>query len=242
MNNQQKEIIKLIRHFTYRKDALTVFCDAVEYLALKTALGTDIYNSVSRAARMEAILSSYDTSDLALFNTICHELVQMLSLMTYAFNDYLGELYMELDAGKKRLGQFFTPMSVSRLMAKLNFLDAEFTKPMTTINEPACGSGGLLMAVLEELMAQGVNYSERVFIVANDIDRRCVNMCYLQLSFAGAAAMVVQQDTITQRILGETFITPAYALQYRKFNRIKRGLSQSPPAQLSTGGSDGNSD
>ncbi|MCL2796773.1 MAG: SAM-dependent methyltransferase [Firmicutes bacterium] len=227
MNENQKRILKLLGHFTYRRDAVTVFCDAVEYLTLRTVLAFDIANVRPRADRMAEIISAYDKSDRLAFDAICDEIVRMLGRMPDDFSDYLGEIYMAIDTGKKRGGQFFTPMSVSRLIAKMNFAATDVSKPVVTVGEPACGAGGMLMAVLEELWAQGLNYTERVLIVANDIDRRCVHMCYLQLAFAGAAAVVIHQDTITQRVLGETFITPAFALQFGKFYPIYRSLCKS---------------
>ena len=41
------------------------------------------------------------------------------ALKVGSYEDILGELYMNLGASNERSGQFFTPMSVSRVMAKL---------------------------------------------------------------------------------------------------------------------------
>ena len=40
-----------------------------------------------------------------------------------SYEDFLGELYMDLGASNERNGQFFTPMSISRVMAKLAGID-----------------------------------------------------------------------------------------------------------------------
>lgn len=110
------------------------------------------------------------------------------------------------------------------MMAMINISEIDLSKPIITINEPCCGSGVLVLAMLEELANNKVNYANKVLVVTNDIDKNCVNMCYLQLAFAGAVAVVKQQNTITQEVIGEVFITPAFALQYSKFKEIYKGL------------------
>lgn len=65
--------------------------------------------------------------------------------------DIIGECYIYLisrfasDAGKKA-GEFYTPTAVSRLLAKL-----AAPKPGSTICDPACGSGSLLIRAAEEV-------------------------------------------------------------------------------------------
>lgn len=65
--------------------------------------------------------------------------------------DIIGECYIYLisrfasDAGKKA-GEFYTPVAVSRLLAKL-----AAPKPGNTICDPACGSGSLLIRAAEEV-------------------------------------------------------------------------------------------
>lgn len=65
--------------------------------------------------------------------------------------DIIGECYIYLisrfasDAGKKA-GEFYTPLAVSRLLAKL-----AAPKPGDTICDPACGSGSLLIQASQEV-------------------------------------------------------------------------------------------
>ena len=67
--------------------------------------------------------------------------------------------------------------------------------------------------------SRGYNYTDKMLVVANDIDRHCVFMAYTQLSFAAVPAVVQWQDTLTQETW-DTFYTPAYTLQASKFNRL----------------------
>ncbi|MFB1024993.1 MAG: N-6 DNA methylase, partial [Octadecabacter sp.] len=66
--------------------------------------------------------------------------------------DILGPLYMELEIANKDAGQFFTPPELSDLMANLTFGD-ELNKlehqPFITAGEPACGAGGMILALVK---------------------------------------------------------------------------------------------
>lgn len=224
MNEQQKGIIKKLEYFTYKHGVRETYFDALEYEALKIARVCELHKAEQRGQRQQEILGRYDKDCLHKFHEICNDIETMLIGMLDDFQDYLGEIYMEIGAGNKQTQQFFTPMCVARFMAKINAVNLDLSKPVITVNEPCAGSGILVLAFLEELSERKVNYTDRVLIVANDVDRNCTNICYLQLAFSGAAAVVQQQNTITQQVIGETFITPAFVLQYPKFSNIYWGL------------------
>ena len=225
MNEKQNQLIKKLGNFAYEKDIRDVFKEAVEYDALKWALHCDLSRIELRKQKQQEILKRYNEKDLPKFQEICTDIELLLVGMIEDFNDYLGEIYIEIGCANKQNQQYFTPMSVGRLMAKMNLASMDFTKPVTSIYDCACGSGGLLLATLAELTDKSINYTDRVLMVVNDIDKNCVNMCYLQLSFAAVPAVVIQQNTITQEIIGETFVTPAFALQYPKFKKVYDSLA-----------------
>lgn len=70
-------------------------------------------------------------------------------------DDILGDAYEYLmrhfatESGKSK-GQFYTPAEVSRIMAKIIGINKENTKAATTVYDPTCGSGSLLLKVGEE--------------------------------------------------------------------------------------------
>ena len=66
------------------------------------------------------------------------------------------------------------------------------------VNEPTCGGGGSIIAVAQVLKENNVNYQNVMEVVAQDLDWKCVYMCYLQLSLLGISAAVVQGDTLQQ--------------------------------------------
>ncbi len=228
MTDYKKEIVKDLDYFTFKKDHLSVFRDAIEFNALNVAIHTTPDKQQDRINRMKEILSTYgEDNDKKQFQTICGKITEMLTGMLDNYGDHLGELYMELTPKKKSSGQYFTPYCVSKLMAQLNldnFGEEENFGKVVTFNDPCCGSGGLLVAVADVLNEQNFNYANNALFVANDIDRICVYMCYLQTSFAGMPAVIKHQDTLTQECW-DSFITPAYALQYPKFDRIYNNLN-----------------
>ena len=70
-------------------------------------------------------------------------------------DDILGDAYEYLmrhfatESGKSK-GQFYTPAEVSRVMAQISSIRAADTSASTTVYDPTCGSGSLLLKVAEE--------------------------------------------------------------------------------------------
>lgn len=70
-------------------------------------------------------------------------------------DDLLGDAYEYLmrnfatESGKSK-GQFYTPAEVSRIMAKIIGINAGNSNANTTIYDPTCGSGSLLLKVADE--------------------------------------------------------------------------------------------
>jgi type I restriction enzyme M protein len=70
-------------------------------------------------------------------------------------DDILGDAYEYLmrnfatESGKSK-GQFYTPSEVSRIMAKIIGINSHNTNSNTTVYDPTCGSGSLLLKVADE--------------------------------------------------------------------------------------------
>lgn len=70
-------------------------------------------------------------------------------------DDILGDAYEYLmrhfatESGKSK-GQFYTPAEVSRIMAQISGIRQAKTSPDTTVYDPTCGSGSLLLKVADE--------------------------------------------------------------------------------------------
>ena len=70
-------------------------------------------------------------------------------------DDILGDAYEYLmrnfatESGKSK-GQFYTPAEVSRVMAKVLGIHQAETSPSTSVYDPTCGSGSLLLKIADE--------------------------------------------------------------------------------------------
>ncbi|MDR3413627.1 MAG: N-6 DNA methylase [Formivibrio sp.] len=80
-------------------------------------------------------------------------------------DDILGDAYEYLmrhfatESGKSK-GQFYTPAEVSRIMAKIIGIGHAVTTSSTTVYDPTCGSGSLLLKVGEEAAANVTLYGQ----------------------------------------------------------------------------------
>lgn len=95
--------------------------------------------------------------------------------------DVLGPLYMLLIApGDARArGAFYTPAGLSRLIAATQDVENG-----TSVHDPACGSAGMLVAVIRHMRSTG-RLPETVSWSANDIDPVAVALAGVNLSAHG---------------------------------------------------------
>lgn len=187
-----------------------VFSDWVEMYAISISNACALLNSKLKQAREQKyleIIKKYKKLEQNKFHELCGMLVLALE---QDMVDVLGNVYMGLESGSKHTGQFFTPNHISRLTARLMPPIADLNKTIK-FTEPTCGSGGMIIAYAKSLSEQGVNYQKKLEVVAQDIDYRCVHMCYVQLSLLGIKARVLRQNTLTLEEVSEDsmFLTPA---------------------------------
>lgn len=203
-----KEFNNLARH----KHRYEVFQDFVTVGALS------VHNSFRgpRYDELEAeylqVASRYNRDDLEGFARLLGILVALLDAEP---RDILGQLYMSLELGNTHTGQFFTPPEISELMARITFGDGveHANKPFITLCEPACGSGGMVLAFVKVMLEKGWNPVERVWVQAQDIDRTAALMCYLQLALWHVPAAIVVGNTLSGETR-EVFYTPAHYLGF----------------------------
>ena len=146
------------------------------------------------------------------------ELPKLLGLMTLGVQaggvDFLGKAAGELGSLSEHLGQFFTPYEVSRLIVKMT-IDEDLMrekiaeKGYIDVGEPACGSGGMLLAVAEALEELGFDPSKHMLAHATDLSSLAFRMAYLQLDARGIPAKVVHGNTLTLETFG-CEVTPAF--------------------------------
>jgi len=89
-----------------------------------------------------------------------------VSVLT-AEHDYLGQLYETFFryTGGNTIGQYFTPRHIARLMADMCEIGKE-----DTVLDPACGSGGFLVATMDRLLrVHDLSRSEMVKVVKKQL-------------------------------------------------------------------------
>ncbi len=111
-------------------------------------------------------------------------------------DDILGDAYEYLmrhfatESGKSK-GQFYTPAEVSRVIAKIIGIHEGRTMPDTTVYDPTCGSGSLLLKVADEADSPVTLYGQEKEAATSNLAR--MNM----ILHNNPTALIVQGNTIT---------------------------------------------
>jgi hypothetical protein len=202
---------RFIAHFntlSYRHPPHSVWSDFLECAALSIRQSVD--HCEFREKRYLETINKYDEKERALFPQLLWAVAD--GLETEGFCDFLGKMFHQIDLGNKLMGQFFTPYHLSLLLAEMCVGELwESTLSPVTIGEPACGAGGMCIAVCEVALKKDINFQQRFCFSATDLDIRCFHMAYIQLSLIGASAMVHHGDTLRWKF-NDHWPTPMYVM------------------------------
>src|SRR5215208_1390578 len=111
-------------------------------------------------------------------------------------DDILGDAYEYLmrhfatESGKSK-GQFYTPAEVSRIMAQISGIRNAKTSAATTVYDPTCGSGSLLLKVGDEAGTPVTLYGQEKDAATSGLAR--MNM----ILHNNPTALVVQGNTLS---------------------------------------------
>ncbi len=118
-------------------------------------------------------------------------------------DDLLGDAYeylmskFAIEAGKNK-GQFYTPAEVSRIIAKVIGAD-KITSADTTLYDPTCGSGSLLLKVAFEAQCNEIS------IYGQEYDNTTVGLAIMNMYLHNCATAEIKQ--------GNTIANPQYKEQ-----------------------------
>lgn len=246
-DEHQKALVDLIKAFGYRHRASDVFSDFVEMSALSLSNAVDLAQRDGREARYMEIVKKYTKEEVDQFPKMLGHLVltyerRMTDVLPGSpapvrvaggFGDVLGHTYMLLELGNDRAGQFFTPYSVSSMMAAMQVNDHDpdvAEHGFITVMEPTCGAGGMVIAMAEDMHQAGHNYQTAMHATCIDIDPRCVHMTYVQLALLHIPAVVILGNSLMLEER-EVWYTPAHVLGgwNRKLAARERSQETSPP-------------
>ncbi len=127
-------------------------------------------------------------------------------------SDFLGQVAGDLELVNGHMGQFFTPYDVSRMIAEMTFdtMDEIIAEQgFVTVQEPACGAGGMILAAADAIERKGFDIGRQLYVDAIDISPMCFRMSYLQASLRGIPATIRRGNTITLE-MSDQAVTPAF--------------------------------
>lgn len=164
-----KEFMSKLQKLAYSKRISDVFRD---FLTLSTcALAQPIYRSDELEQTYLETVNRYTKEQAEEFSQLLAFLIEAL---TEKHQDFLGQVYMQLNLGSTAKGQFFTPYHISQFMAEINFAETENKlkeQEFITLSDPCCGSAGMIIAFTETMKNKGYNYQNQLFVEVIDIVR-----------------------------------------------------------------------
>ena len=234
MSNYKGEFIKVFNELSHNRNSNQVWNDLIECMAISISNALDKVHYKEREQRYMECAGRLDYSD-----EMGHAFAMIVNALDENPNqDFLGVVYGELGLLTAKKGQFFSPISVCRLMSDMQLADAKDRieeKGYIVVNDPSCGAGATLIAAANTLREMGVNYQTSVLFTGNDIDPIVAKMCYIQLSLLGCPGHIAIANTLTDPVTGNALMpvekdtqdfwyTPMYFSEAwtlrRKFKRL----------------------
>ncbi|WP_210521899.1 N-6 DNA methylase [Hymenobacter terricola] len=182
-----KPFVATMERLAGRHTLGTVFSDfltlATCSLHPQTLLSPGLNPDPENEAQYLAVAGRYQREEL---NKMA-ELIGLLMLQASSrpYSDLLGDYFTE-HVTRGRNGQFFTPDNICLMMAKMVGGEACEGK---TVNDPACGSGRMLLAFAQD--------APKNHFFASDVDANCARMAALNFYLNGMTGEVVQMNTLT---------------------------------------------
>lgn len=196
----------LARH-QHRYETFTDFLELATCAIRKTTLPPGD-QADQLEARYMAVVKRHKADDI-------RTMPELLGITTLALQDggcdFLGRVAGELELLNGGMGQFFTPYDLSRMMAEMQLADAGpiiEAKGFITVAEPACGAGGMILAVADVLTKQGHDIGTTLYADGTDLSEMCFRMAYIQTSLRGVPAMIRRGNTLSLEMFDQAR-TPA---------------------------------
>jgi type I restriction-modification system DNA methylase subunit len=224
-----KQFIKLLESLSYTRNRWEAFSDWT--ILASSALYNAFYKDPAIEKEYLDVAGRYNKDEMS---TMCKMLaVTIEGLDTVPMTDFMGQVYAGALLTSNKLGQFFTPDCISRFMAQATFADVQPSNDrIITVCEPACGAGGMLLAVCSVLKEKDINFQRNVYIEATDIDPLCFRMTFIQLALVGASAHVVLGNTLAQTE-SRRWATPMFHLSFMS-SRLARQQAEDDAKELIT--------
>lgn len=201
-NKHLKAIVKLFNAFRYKHDLYSVFSDWCECAAIAFSQAADLTHYEKREARYLEIARRYDKLEMMTFSEILGEVTLAMEERP---QDVLGSVFHALELHNAARGQFFTPYPICSMMARMTLGTEDELRSLIQMRgfictqEPAAGSGAMVIALAEAIRDVGINYQACLHVTAIDIDRRAVHMSYIQLTLMHIPAVILEGDSLQMK-------------------------------------------
>ncbi len=184
----------------FKHHTRTLFADMLEIwtIALQNGFMPRDANWLRREKRYAELKASFEGEGYDLMTEL---FARLTAVSVRERGDWLGELYHQLEINSKGAGQFFTPYSVSRMMAAMTFTKEAVEKLIAEkgfvgMQEPTCGAGGMVIAAAEAIESLGYDPKQVLRVHAVDIDRLPVMMTFVQTTLQGVPCFTEQADSL----------------------------------------------
>lgn len=204
LNENHKEFVKLIMDAARTRSAVDVFGDAVHLMAQALWKPFALGAADEVEADWQRTRDRYTDDE---YQSIAKAFAVVVRELERSRDEFLGICLEHIGAANTHNGQFLTPNSVARMMARCNM--PEKTDGIITLSDPACGASVLLIAQAEEMLQNGIP-QRNILIHAGDIDQRACDMSYIELSLLGYAAVVEHANALSL----QRFSPPRYTAGY----------------------------
>lgn len=210
-NPHVQRFVSLFNQTAPDENRWQVFSDFVHMAACS------LYNAIHRDETFEADymqrVARYSTEDAHNMSRLLAEVIEGLE---FCPTDFLGQIFMNLELGNTRHGQYFTPYNVCYTMSRMTLSDrlsvlTSGERDFITVSDPACGAGGMIVALAEAMLEAGFNPQKQMMVYCVDIDPVAAMMCYIQLSLMGIPAIVATGNSLTVAIKRE-MATPMFVV------------------------------
>ena len=204
-----KLFLKQLPSVSQSIDQRTIFCDACRIfsLSIRGAVTLDTKEKDEIEKQYMSFVSKYGKDGMGKIAVLLSYVVQALELRR---SDFLGHVYEALNATQKHWGQFLTPDSVARMMARMSVDSSTIqTGKIIRMNDCSCGAGALLIEAAEAFLDSGGRQCDLI-LYGEDLDPTASYISYVQFSLLGYAAVVTHQDSLSREIYEGPWYTPCY--------------------------------
>lgn len=212
MNNSMDEEYKKYNKFTEMLDfrngkntKIEIFKDLIIMMALK--IKNSIYPEEIDEDTYKTILNKYEKEEIKIFNKLINYIIE-LYIENNEVNDILGEIF-EYIGGDEVYNRFHTPDSIANTEIKMT-IDLEIIKKrrVTRIENKECNSGSIILAIIRYLQSNKIDYTQKIYIEADDTELVYVCMAYIQASLYGLSACIIWRKETGE--IRRIFYTPQY--------------------------------